>query len=194
MVRSTSTSCHLGLLTTIYHILQLSLLRTGKIEANMNGWTTNPYLPEGWLCHKTQDNNIRLVNLVWNRFSMKHISDFCCRLSDQYFQTLHIWGGATEVVQDSSRIHDARRFVQPGSVSSFHFASKSSVQEDINRLYLYPDGRENSVAKQNLAQISAELKLKQSVKTEPGGVPRRGGATSHNPHLALIGSEEEQAR
>ena len=42
----------------------------------MNGWTTNPYLPEGWLCHKTQDNNIRLVNLVWNQFLMKHISDF----------------------------------------------------------------------------------------------------------------------
>ena len=55
------------------------------------------------------------------------------------------------------------------------------------------------MAKQNLAQISAELKLKQSFKTEPGcskegGVTRRGGGASHNLDLALIRSEEEQAR
>ena len=40
-------------------------------------------------------------------------------------------------------------------------------QEDISRLYLYPDGKENSAAKQNLAAISNEIKLK-SVKKEPG--------------------------
>ena len=40
-------------------------------------------------------------------------------------------------------------------------------QEDISRLYLYPDGKENSGAKQNLAAISNEIKLK-SVKKEPG--------------------------
>ena len=40
-------------------------------------------------------------------------------------------------------------------------------QDDISRLYLYPDGKENSAAKQNLATISNEIKLK-SVKKEPG--------------------------
>ena len=40
-------------------------------------------------------------------------------------------------------------------------------QDDISRLYLYPDGKENSAAKQNLAAISNEIKLK-SVKKEPG--------------------------
>ena len=49
----------------------------------MNGWTSNPYLPKGWLCHKTQDNNIRFVimqpiwsleNLWHNQLSMKQIS------------------------------------------------------------------------------------------------------------------------
>ena len=39
-------------------------------------------------------------------------------------------------------------------------------QDDISRLYLYPDGKENSAAKQNLATISNEIKLK-SVKKEP---------------------------
>ena len=53
-------------------------------------------------------------------------------------------------------------------------------QDDISRLYLYPDGKENSAAKQNLATISNEIKAKQnlaaisneiklkSVKKEPG--------------------------
>ena len=54
----------------------------------------------------------------------------------------------------------------------YYFCIKSFIkvvcpQDDISRLYLYPDGKENSAAKQNLATISNEIKLK-SVKKEPG--------------------------
>ena len=52
------------------HLLQFLYLsyctcRSLKVEANTNGWTHNQYLPEGWLCHKTQDNNIRSVSFHW---------------------------------------------------------------------------------------------------------------------------------
>ena len=51
------------------HLLQSLYLcytcRSLKVEANTNGWTHNQYLPEGWLCHKTQDNNIRSVSFHW---------------------------------------------------------------------------------------------------------------------------------
>ena len=92
--------------------------RTSKIEENLNGWSTNPYLPQGWLCHKTQDNNIRLYTSEGVR--------------------LRSYKTAAEYMMQNANYN----------------------QHDINRLYLYPEGKENSVAKQNLAQISAELGLK----------------------------------
>ena len=86
------------------------------------------------------------------------------------FQTLHVRGSSSEVLQDSGRIYDAKHKLQPGATFSLSdlFSQKSNFQDDINRLYLYPDGKENSVAKQNLPQISAELSLKlKLVNSEP---------------------------
>ena len=69
VTRFTNTFYQPGALFFREHLLQSLYLcctyRSLKVEANTNGWTHNQYLPEGWLCHKTQDNNIRSVSFHW---------------------------------------------------------------------------------------------------------------------------------
>ena len=85
-------------------------------------------------------------------------------VSDRTRQQQNIWCK----IQSTPRFH----FFQNKTISVMGFFITVFIkvvcpQDDISRLYLYPDGKENSAAKQNLAAISNEIKLK-SVKREPG--------------------------